>query len=196
MSDPEETDSMEPFLKFIAFTMHTLPEVQRIPFLEQVSTALVKRSVNTGSIDDLDRAIFMKECIWERTEDEHPNYLIYVESFCYALSERYDKTKSLDDLNRAITLQNILLTPSLAPEEGSITCARHYTSALTGMTRSTISIKRFLSWMKWLLLRLVMTILYFSFQLPADTLCPKRIKEGYRPRYCYRSTSGCIPVAR
>jgi len=108
---------MEPFFKFIAFTMHTLPEVQRIPFLEQVSTALVKRSVNTGSIDDLDRAIFMKECKWERTENEHPNYLIYVESFCYALSERYDKTKSLDDLNRAITLENILLTPSLAPED-------------------------------------------------------------------------------
>ncbi len=72
----------------------------------------------TGSIDDLNRAVDVASQAVDATPQDHPNRARWLNNLGIRLGNRFERTGSIDDLNRAIDIasQAVDATPQDHPD--------------------------------------------------------------------------------
>ena len=75
-----------------------------------------------GIVDDLDRAITMREQAIASTPDDHPDRVWWLNNMGVTLQSRFERTESMDDLERAISMkeQAVASTPDGHPDRAAM----------------------------------------------------------------------------
>lgn len=82
--------------------LSTLPESKRVGLLADVGIALLDRFEQTGSMEDLNRAIVINEQAVESTPDDHADRARMLNNLGIALQSRFEQTGSINDLGCAV----------------------------------------------------------------------------------------------
>src|SRR5438876_551012 len=104
--------------KLMELALWILPESDKAELCAVVALKLLYRFEQTGSVDDLDRAITTNEQAVASTPDDHPDHAEFRNNLGNALHCRFERTGSMDDLDRAITTneQAVVSTPDDHPD--------------------------------------------------------------------------------
>jgi tetratricopeptide (TPR) repeat protein len=99
--------------ELLEFSLSKLPESERWVLLNGIGVRFLERFLQTGSIDDVDRAIAIEERAIESASVDHSDRAMCLSNLGVALEMRFKRIGSLDNLDRAIVTntQAVELTP-------------------------------------------------------------------------------------
>ena len=144
----------------VEFPQTVIPLVQCM-YLNNLESALRYRFEQTGSMEDLDRAIMTTEQAVKSTPDAYPALAMYLHNLGIALLSRFEQTSSIEDLERAIVTNEQAFKSDTAPPSIRLKAAS-FCSDLLVSQRSYNRAKPILKAVVELLL----------------TVCPRHLKRG------------------
>ncbi|PKX91354.1 uncharacterized protein P174DRAFT_374546, partial [Aspergillus novofumigatus IBT 16806] len=83
--------------------------------LTNLGTRLSTRFKQTGSVDNLNRAVKVAEMAVDATPQNHPDRARWLSNLGNLLCKRFQRTGSIDDLNRAVGVGNMTVDATRSP---------------------------------------------------------------------------------